>query len=191
MWTVAYRYTLLCRLLDCCVSLHSFMQTLVLLLLSFASRRYGFPPREFSTVPTIHDAARAPLGGARAVKSPVAASAAAVNGNNSNFLQAGTGHSWPPWPDPGDAWPQGNANLQKGIRAFSEAKRTEPAATTLRRASLASNATSRADIARPDTRASQRATHMTILGSPAPHCARAHAHAKHVLRRPAQAQSSH
>jgi hypothetical protein len=91
----------------------------------------------------------------------------------------------------GSRYIQGNANLQKGIRAFSEAKRTEPAATTLRRASLASNATSRADIARPDTRTSQRATHMTILGSPAPHCARAHAHAKHVLRRPAQAQSSH
>jgi hypothetical protein len=91
----------------------------------------------------------------------------------------------------GSRYIQGNANLQKGIRAFSETKRTEPAATTLRRASLASNATSRADIARPDTRTSQRATHMTILGSPAPHCARAHAHAKHVLRRPAQAQSSH
>ena len=59
-----------------------------------------------------------------------------------------------------------------------------------RRAPFASNATSRADIARPDTRASHGATHMTILGSPEPHCARAHGHAIHVLLLPAQAWPS-
>ena len=81
------------------------MRALALLFLSCASQRYGFPSREFSTVPTIHDVARAPLGSTRAVKSPVAASAAVVNGSSSNFLQGGAGHLWPPWPDPGDVWP--------------------------------------------------------------------------------------
>ena len=88
---------------------------------------------------------------------------------------------------------QGKCKLvhkRRCIRALSETKRTEPAAATLRPASLASNATSRADIARPDTRASHRATHMTILGSPEPHCARAHGHAIHVLLLPAQAWPS-
>ena len=58
-------------------------------------------------------------------------------------------------------------------------------------ASSAENATSRHDHARPDSHASHRASHRTFFGSPAPHCARAHGHAEHVLRLPAQAHPSH
>ena len=87
------------------------MRALALLLLSCASRRYGFPSRECSipTVPTFHSVSqRQP--DTRAVKLP-SASAAVQLGSSFTFLQHGAGPPWPPWPHHANSWRPQSASL--------------------------------------------------------------------------------